>query len=498
MSAAGLKSHAVTLYEAGKLGHASIEDLCKDLSTLEGTKFEGELQEFANHAFSLRIILECLTSGGLSPDELDTHSVNSSIIEEVTHMVSDMSLKDESEAAISESVSHANSLDTANGTIDDVEKVVKKSVRKYRVDILRCESLANLPPTTLDSLFRRDYDIIVSMVPLPVSSLLPGPKGPVHFGPPSHSSMSPWMNLVLYSAVGSGPVSVVLMKGQCLRLLPAPLAGCEKALIWSWDGSTVAGLGAKFQGNLVKGSLLLHCLNSLLKHTAILVQPFSRFDLSESGKMNTIDVPLPLKNSDGSFADIGKELGLGAEESLKMNSLLRDLADKISLWTVGYVRLLKLFKEGNTNVFAPDDVRYEWVPLCVEFGIPLFSPKLCNFICQRVVSSRLLQTSSFTEHHDAMQELRRRLHGICSEYQSTGTSARMLYQRDQPKTQKGQLMTYASQRWSPHTEPSSPISGTNDYQRLKLANRQRCHTEVLSFDGNILRYVMRGLFHLFA
>ncbi|KAL7259314.1 hypothetical protein ACSBR1_005243 [Camellia fascicularis] len=49
----GLKSHVVTLYEAGKLGHTSIVDLCKDLSTLEGTKFEGELQEFANHAFTL-------------------------------------------------------------------------------------------------------------------------------------------------------------------------------------------------------------------------------------------------------------------------------------------------------------------------------------------------------------------------------------------------------------------------------------------------------------
>ncbi|KAL8241845.1 hypothetical protein R6Q59_012147 [Mikania micrantha] len=36
----GLKSHVVTLYEAGKLGHASIEDLRNDLSTLEGTKFE--------------------------------------------------------------------------------------------------------------------------------------------------------------------------------------------------------------------------------------------------------------------------------------------------------------------------------------------------------------------------------------------------------------------------------------------------------------------------
>ncbi|KAL0440001.1 UNVERIFIED_CONTAM: hypothetical protein Slati_2483100 [Sesamum latifolium] len=68
MSLTGLKSHAVTLYEAGKLGHASIADLCRDLVTLESAKFEGELQEFANHAFSLRCILECLTSGGIVAD----------------------------------------------------------------------------------------------------------------------------------------------------------------------------------------------------------------------------------------------------------------------------------------------------------------------------------------------------------------------------------------------------------------------------------------------
>ncbi|KAK9070558.1 hypothetical protein SSX86_010960 [Deinandra increscens subsp. villosa] len=485
----GLKSHAVTLYEAGKLGYASIEDLCNDLSTLEGTKFEGELQEFANHAFSLRVVLKCLTSGGLSPHELDTPGVISLKNEEVTSMVADISLQQESEpAALSElgSLSH-----TTNGTTNDVEKIIKGKVRKYRVDILRCESLANLPSTTLESLFKRDYDIIVSMVPLPISSFLPGPKGPVHFGPPSRSSMSPWMNLVLYSAAGSGPVSVVLMKGQCLRLLPAPLAGCEKALLWSWDGSSVAGLGSKFQGNLVQGNILLHCLNSLLKHTTILVQPFSRFDLNKSGKMNAIDIPLPLTNSDGSFAGIGEELGLvlTIDEISEINTLLRKLADKLSLWTVGYIRLLKLFKEENKNVFAPGDVKYEWVPLCVEFGIPLFSPTLCNFICQRVVSSRLLQTDSFTENLDAMQQLRRRLHEICCEYQSTGSSAKMLYQRDQhqPKTQKSRLMTYASQRWNPLAEPSSPISGRSDYQRLKLANRQRFHTEVLSFDGNILR-----------
>ncbi|GMH06910.1 hypothetical protein Nepgr_008750 [Nepenthes gracilis] len=81
----GFKSHAVTLYEAGQLDHTCIGDLCKDLSTLEGAKFEGELQEFANHASSLRCVLECLLSGGVSAsvrevegcDGMDLSSVHS-------------------------------------------------------------------------------------------------------------------------------------------------------------------------------------------------------------------------------------------------------------------------------------------------------------------------------------------------------------------------------------------------------------------------------------
>ena len=67
---AGLKSHAVTLYEAGKLGSSCIAELCSDLASLEGKKFEGVLEEFASHAFSLRCFLECLQSGGVSANEI--------------------------------------------------------------------------------------------------------------------------------------------------------------------------------------------------------------------------------------------------------------------------------------------------------------------------------------------------------------------------------------------------------------------------------------------
>lgn len=543
----GLKSHAVTLYEAGKLGHASIVDLCKDLSTLEGAKFEGELQEFANHAFSLRCVLECLTSGGIISDERDKIDMSSlsaeedasSVIEALTtnelggsdtkefakstddstnlsisieesgpsEHVSESAGNDISSAVISEgndslvgdSVSDHSSQKNekpAWSESSDGGKELSKKQRRYRVDILRCESLAALSPATLDRLFLRDYDIVVSMVPLPPSSVLPGPKGPIHFGPPCYSSMTPWMKLVLYSAVASGPISVILMKGQCLRLLPAPLAGCEKALIWSWDGSTVGGLGGKFEGNLVKGSILLHCLNSLLKHSAVLVQPLSRDDLDKDGKTITLDIPLPLKNSDGSPACIGEELGLCPEECSKLNVMLNDLAKKIDLLTIGYIRLLRLYKEQEPESSISDDEKYEWVPLSVEFGIPLFSPKLCNNICKRVVSSQLLQTELLTEHHDAMQDTRKRLRDICGEYQATGPAARLLYQKEQPKESSRQLMNYASGRWNPLVDPSSPISGaSSEHQRLKLANRQRSKTEVLSFDGNILRsYALTSIY----
>ncbi|CAN1345870.1 Protein FAM91A1 [Linum perenne] len=519
----GLKSHAVTLYEAGKLGHASIAELCKDLSSLEGAKFEGELQEFANHAFSLRCVLECLLSGGVATDaevdevcnKLGTGASNS----DESTLVADVASTDKSgTSGVSEA--EANDLTKSEVPLDgsevtsaspseegpktdqnvgnddrvipvegsDIGKGVRRK-RRYRVDILRCESLGTLAPATLDRLFRRDYDIVVSIVPLPQSAVLPGPKGPLHFGPPTHSSLTPWMKLVLYSTVGCGPLSVVLMKGQCFRLLPAPLAGCEKALIWSWDDSTVGGLGGKFEGNLVKGNVLLHCLNSLLKYSAVLVQPLSKKDLDPSGRVITMDVPLPLKNADGSIACIGTESGLCEQERSTLNSLLTSVTNKLELPTIGYIRLLKLFNERETDRFTHDDQKYEWLPLSVEFGMPLFSPKLCNNICKRVVASELLQSDSLTEHHDTMQGLRKRLRDICAEYHATGPVSKLLYQKELAKDSSKQLlMNYASGRWNPLVDPSSPISGaSSDLQRLKLANRQRCKTEVLSFDGSILR-----------
>ncbi|XP_057816052.1 uncharacterized protein LOC131029556 [Cryptomeria japonica] len=543
----GLKSHAVTLYEAGKLGDASIAELCNDLLALEGTKFEGELQEFANHASSLRCVLECLQSGGLTTDTTDgdvsdlidalssksafsdgenpRKSIgNSNFGQELqlngsgnnnfhwSSFESGISQMDnqpfeskdplpESNKAVDRSSEHyvgqltkvgldaekeENSLSSTYTSINSKNRVKRK--RKYRVDVLRCESLAGLAPPTLHRLFRRDYDIIVSMIPLPSSPsvILPGGASPVHFGPPSYSSMTPWMKLILYSVAGSGPVSVVLMKGQRIRLLPPPLSRCEKALLWAWDGSTVGGLGGRFDGTLVNGNILLHCLNSLLKISAVLVLPLLKVDLNESGKPITKDIPLPLINRDGSCTIVNNEIGLSTEEIAQLNSTLTILAEELQFWTIGYLRLIKIHRMEDNENHSAKNAKCEWVPLSIEFGIPLFSPELCRSICQRVIQSELLQANSLSEHREAMQKLRKRLRDFCAEYHVTGPIAKLIYAREHStRDASPMLTTYASGRWDPFVEPPSPW--TASHKKLTNFDRQKRRSEILSFDGDILR-----------
>jgi hypothetical protein len=525
---AGLKSHAVTLYEAGKLGSSCIAELCSDLASLEGKKFEGVLEEFASHAFSLRCFLECLQSGGVSANEITDNAGEAKTPRSSVHDIDNAAdhlakvniegVADNNHNEVSEHNQCVGDLDSSDGNIlspalaipEHAESMAKndeendstvqldvstesrvlKNKRKYKVDILRCESLASLAPATLERLFLRDYDIIVSMVPLPSSSVLPGPSGPIHFGPPSYSSMTPWMKLVLYTAGHCGPVSAVFMKGLRFRLLPEPLAGCEKALIWSWDGSSVGGLGGKFEGNLVKGNLLLHCLNSMLKQSAVLVQPLSIHDLNTSGNLVTVDIPLPLKNDDQSIESVVAQTNLPKEQILDLTSVLKDLSSKFELSTLGYLRLLRLHRIDEPDKFDPENVSYQWVPLSLEFGIPLFSPKLCEKICERVVASYMLQKDYLNEHSDVMQNVRRQLRELCSEYQATGPIAKLFNKRGSSRDSPRALINSISGRWNLSNDPSTPTSGEapSEHERLKFAGRQRCRTEVVSFDGSTVRY----------
>lgn len=200
----------------------------------------------------------------------------------------------------------------------------------------------------------------------------------------------------------------------------------------------------------------------------------------------TKDIPLPLNNLDGSYA---KEIGLGNEEITQLNSTLTNLAKELQLWTIGYIRVIKVHKIDVYDNFSPTVTRYEWVPLSLEFGIPLFSPELCRTICNRVTQSQLLQAYSLSEHREAMQKLRERLHEFCAGYHATGPIAKNIYAREQTQDASPQLTRYASGRWNSIVEPLPPSTpGTeNKPEASKYFEWHRQHSEIINFNGVKLR-----------
>ncbi|KAI5079634.1 hypothetical protein GOP47_0005113 [Adiantum capillus-veneris] len=519
----GMKGHAVTLYEAGKLNDTNVGDLCDDLQKVEGTKFEGELQEFANHAFSLRHALECLRSSGsrdAGAEETLEHGEGSPLVhlEKTTEGLEDWRFADNYQGQPRSSDQYASALKQESSkqydTLDDdfnprgdnsMHSVSRKSVSRdtetentvsdrsnrgrarprkgrYHVDVLRCESLAGLSPASLQRLLRRDYGVIVSMVPLilPPGVVSIDGTGPVQFTPPIRAAVTPWMKLLLYSVVGHGPISIALVRGQRLRRLPPPLYSCERALVWSWDGSGVGGIGGKYEGSLVDGSILLHCLNSLLRYSAVLVQPFAKHDLvdNENGRPLVKDIPLPLDSSFLASGFLETEMKLDGVEISELRGTLTSVAEELHLWTMGYIRMMRV-----RSVEEPQ--QWCWVPESVDFGIPLFNVKLCQLVCDRIVQSELLQPASLQRQREAMQKLRQKLQDFVSSYQANGPVPRSVYCRDQPKD-SAQLSSLTSGRWNPFVEASLEVPSVNETGR-KPFDRRRRRSEIMSFDGDILR-----------
>lgn len=214
------------------------------------------------------------------------------------------------------------------------------------------------------------------------------------------------MKLLLYQTAGSGPISVALVKGQRFRILPPPLAGCAKALLWTWDGIGVNGLGGKFEGTLVDGSILLHCVNSLLKHNALLIQPYSK---AYSGRPVERNVPLPLCEDDSSVHP----------------SILQTTKELALQTCSGYIRLVQVPR---------GEVDWDWVPLSVEFGVPLFDTELCRSVCRNVIQAHLFSNGSLMEHRQRMHELRRRLQEFIMDYQAAGNNRNGSGEVSRPKS----------------------------------------------------------------
>ncbi|XP_056643964.1 protein FAM91A1 isoform X2 [Diorhabda sublineata] len=167
----GLKKHAVTMFEVGKLCDESLDSFLAELEKVSvlDADGEGEARRFFDHAVILRstvMALRKLPSPGL--------------------------------------------------------------------DLVRLESLHSLDEATCLRLLQKKYKLLVSMAPLsrevrPITSLMPP-----HLGPAVPEVNTLWFKLFLYHLTGYGPPSLLLTKGTILNQLPRMFLGFSRLLIHSW------------------------------------------------------------------------------------------------------------------------------------------------------------------------------------------------------------------------------------------------------------------------
>ncbi|KAI3436454.1 hypothetical protein D9Q98_005871 [Chlorella vulgaris] len=129
-----------------------------------------------------------------------------------------------------------------------------------------------MPPPQAFRILSHSYGVVLPITslafpPLPLSNARPA--SPVNYGP-LPAAQTPWLQLLLYTATGSGPLSLVLAAGQQLRRLPSQLHGATHVLLWPWDAAAVRVQNPPV---VVEAPFLLHSLNEYLQRSALLVPP---------------------------------------------------------------------------------------------------------------------------------------------------------------------------------------------------------------------------------
>uniref|UniRef100_A0A8C9XPM4 Family with sequence similarity 91 member A1 n=1 Tax=Sander lucioperca TaxID=283035 RepID=A0A8C9XPM4_SANLU len=356
-----LKSHAVTMFEVGKLSDETLDSFMAELEKVESTA-EGEAQRYFDHALTLKnTILFLRYNKELTQDQGP-----------------------------------------------DIPNI------GFPLDMLRCESLLGLDQATCSRVLNKNYKLLVSMAPLsneirPISSCTPQ-----HIGPAIPEVSSIWFKLYLYHVTGQGPPSLLLSKGSRLRKLPELFQVYDRLLITSWGHDP----------GVVPTSNVLTMLNDALTHSAVLIQghgmhghgetvhipfPFDAEDLKGEFSYSNMCVHKALQKLK---ENVDLEHQCGYITMLNSNNRHRRRASDSTecrgdthlgggLDTNGSTESFELVTEenngeskGKTDSLSSED---EWVPLELCFGMPLFSSELNRKVCQKIASHKLCCNESLQE-----------------------------------------------------------------------------------------------------
>ncbi|KAG8441621.1 hypothetical protein GDO86_010708 [Hymenochirus boettgeri] len=349
-----LKSHAVTMFEVGKLSDETLDSFLVELEKVQSTG-EGEAQRYFDHALTLRNTILFLRHN-------------------------------------KDLIAHPEQVNTG-----------------LPLDLLRCESLLGLDPATCSRVLNKNYSLLVSMAPLtneirPISSCTPQ-----HIGPAIPEISSIWFKLYIYHVSGWGPPSLLLSKGTRLRKLPDTFLAYDRLLITSWghDPGVVPASNVLVMLNdaLTHSAVLIqgHGLHGMGETIHVpfpfdeeeLQGEFSSVNMGVHKALKTLREKLDLERFCGyitmlnpsrphivqrrpSDSSDGKD-----DPSFASRSEVHSSTESFELVTE------EVAVDSGIKAHDISTIEKDWVPLELCYGIPLFCSELNQLVCKKIAAHGL-------------------------------------------------------------------------------------------------------------
>ncbi len=357
----GLKTHAVTMFEVGKLSDESLDSLISELDRVSSVDGEGEAARYYSHARNLKSTIQFLRNNPCLKSDDDSMCLP--------------------------------------------------------LDLIRCESLQSLDPGTASRVLAKNYSLLVSMAPLANEIRPETDNFPPHLGPAIPEVLSVWFKLYLYQATGTGPPSLLLPKGYRLTRLPALFDNYSRLLVTTWghEPSEIAVSGALvlLMDALQHSPVLVqaYCSNdeaigdSETKHVPFPVSAEDDAQLQKdltwwktSNGHSNLPAGVDIRNNCGYISMIKLQPILQDEDEVDgcnngdMNDegadLLREEIDNLDTEKSQKPTTLDLGIHSNKNE-SQSSRRGQWTLLDIKYGIPLFDSELNKVISQRVTINSL-------------------------------------------------------------------------------------------------------------
>lgn len=354
----GLKTHAVTMFEVGKLSDESLDSFVAELEKVSDTA-EGEAKRYFDHAFTLRDTIQFLRYN----PAIDPAGVGCG------------------------------------------------------VDLLRCESLNSLDAATCSRVLNKNYHLLISMAPLSNEVRTVSSSSPYHIGPPVPEVNSVWLKMWMYQLTGCGPVSFLLAKGTRLLHLPPELYAYDRLMITTWGHeSTIVNTSNVLMAlneALTHSAVLLQTYSK--RNEAEIVYLTFPFDKNTSS--STVDSN---RCEDEPEPEV-KKLSLVDHPALAKLSECMDLEHSCGYLTfINNKRQFTDRQDESPPICCSQidiDSFEDWKILDLYFGMPLFSSEVNKHTCDTLLTRQLCTEKNLIKLTNSHRKLVLHLLDFIADYQ---------------------------------------------------------------------------------